>query len=138
MNEIVKRCSAAILASMMLISCAGRDAHPVSKYEYGDENKSCKALDMELTLTEDKMERLLPETEKAGKNVALGVAGVFLIVPWFFMDLTKSEQIELEALRQRYNQLLVIADDKNCGFDRQPIEEFGNHEQVEPETTTEE
>jgi len=56
--------------------------------------------------------------------VGLGVAGVFLLVPWFFMDFTKSEQIEAEALRDRYNQLLVLAVDKNCGFNRQPIPEF--------------
>ena len=93
---------------------------------------------MELTLTEDKMQRLLPETQKAGKNVALGVAGVFLIVPWFFMDLTKSEQIELEALRQRYNQLLVISADKDCDFDRQPIAEFKKPEAVQPEVYMEE
>lgn len=133
MEGILKRSGAAILSLTMLVSCAGRDAYPVSTYQYGDENKSCKALDMELTLTEDKMERLLPETKKAGKNTALGVAGVFLIVPWFFMDLSKSEKIELEALRNRYNQLLVIAEDKNCGFDRQPIEDFEKQEDVEPD-----
>jgi hypothetical protein len=40
------------------------------------------------------------------------------------MDFTKSEQIEAEALRDRYNQLLVLAEDKNCGLNRQPIPEF--------------
>ena len=138
MEGNLKRCVAAILSVAMLVSCAGRDARPVSAYQYGDEKKSCKALDMELTLTEDEMGRLLPETQKAGKNVALGVAGVFLIVPWFFMDLTKSEQIELEALRQRYNQLLIMAEDKNCGFDRQPIAEIQKPETVQPDVYMEE
>jgi hypothetical protein len=133
MDNKLKRFGAVFLSATMLAGCGGRDAYPVSAYQYGDEKKSCKALDMELTLTEEKIERLIPETHKAGKNVALGVAGAFLIVPWFFMDLTKSEKIELEALRQRYNQLLVISVDKDCGFDRQPIADFGDQEAVEQE-----
>jgi hypothetical protein len=56
--------------------------------------------------------------------VALGVTGFFLIVPLFFMDLSQSEQIEVNALRQRYNSLAVIATDKNCDFDAQQIPEF--------------
>lgn len=135
MDDKLKQFGAAFLSATMLIGCAGRDAHPVSTYQYGDEKKSCKALEMELTLTEQKIERLIPETHKTGKNVALGVAGVFLIVPWFFMDLTKSEKIELEALRQRYNQLLVISVDKDCGFDRQPIADFSKQDAVEQEPT---
>lgn len=134
MNDKLKRFGAIFLSVTMLIGCAGRDAYPVSAYQYGDEKKSCKALDMELNLTEENMQRLMPETEKTGKNVALGVAGVFLIVPWFFMDLTKSEQIELEALRQRYNQLLIISEDKDCGFDRQPIADFKKQDTVQPES----
>jgi hypothetical protein len=47
------------------------------------------------------------------------------------MDFTKSEQIEAEALRDRYNQLLVIAEDKNCGLNRQPIPDF----KMQPETS---
>ena len=124
MDDKLRKLGALTLSALMLLGCAGREAHPVSTYQYGDEKKSCKALEMELTFTEEKIQRLLPETEKTGKNVGLGVAGVLLIVPWFFMDFTKSEQIEAEALRDRYNQLLVIAEDKNCGFNRQPIPDF--------------
>jgi len=124
MDNRLRKLGALTLSALILVGCAGREAHPVSTYQYGDEKKSCKALDMELTFTDEKIQRLLPETEKTGKNVGLGVAGVLLIVPWFFMDFTKSEQIEAEALRDRYNQLLVIAEDKDCGFNRQPIPEF--------------
>jgi hypothetical protein len=131
MNDKLMKLGALTLSALMLLGCAGREAHPVSTYQYGDEKKSCKALDMELTFTEEKIQRLLPETHKTGKNVGLGVAGVLLIVPWFFMDFTKSEQIEAEALRDRYNQLLVIAEDKNCGLNRQPIPDF----KMQPETS---
>jgi len=60
------------------------------------------------------IQRLLPKTEKTGKNVALGVAGWFLLVPWFFMDFKNAEATEYEAYRQRYNHLSTLAVSKNC------------------------
>jgi hypothetical protein len=138
MDNKLRKFGGVILSALVLLGCAGREAHPVSTYQYGDEKKSCKALDMELTFTEEKIQRLIPETKKTGKNVGLGVAGAFLIVPWFFMDFTKSEQIEAEALRDRYNQLLVIGADKNCDFDREPIPEFKkSSETIQPSDTEE-
>ncbi len=57
---------------------------------------------------------LLPKKDKTGQNVALGVAGWFLLVPWFFMDFKNTEATEYEAYRQRYQHLTSIAIDKNC------------------------
>lgn len=96
--------------------CAGRTANPVMSSQYGDPKKSCDALRIELSQTEQEMRRLLPDTEKGGTNAFLGVAGFFLIVPWFFMDFKDAEQIEVNALRQRYNTLAIMASEKNCGF----------------------
>jgi len=138
MNDILRELGAITLSALLLLGCAGREAHPISVHQHGDEKKSCKALEMELAFTEDRIRRLLPETEKTGKNVALGVAGVFLIVPWFFMDLTKSEKIEVEALRQRYNQLIMLSEDKHCGFDKKQIPEFKKPAEVKPESDLEE
>jgi len=60
------------------------------------------------------IQRLLPEKDKTVKNVAPGVAGWFLLVPWFFMDFKNAEAQEYEAYRQRYNHLSRIAQIKNC------------------------
>lgn len=124
MGNRLRKSGVLFLLTLMLAGCGGREARPVSTYQYGDHEKSCKALEMEMQFTEEKIQQLLPETKKTGKNVALGVAGAFLLVPWYYMDFTKSEQIEAEALRDRYNQLLVLAVDKECGSDREPIPEF--------------
>jgi len=101
--------------------CAGRTANPVMIQQYGDMDKSCGALEKELAFIETEIYRLVPQTEKTGENVALGVAGFFLIFPWFFMDLSKAEQVELDAFRQRYNQLLILAEEKECGLQKEPI-----------------
>jgi len=101
-------------------------------HQYGDDRKSCKALEREIGFTEGEIYRLVPQTEKTGKNVALGVAGWFFIVPWFFMDLSKAEQMEVSAYRQRYNHLVILADEKNCGWDKEQIPDFRQQPQQQP------
>ena len=114
-----------IVISTLVIGCAGRAANPVMIQQYGDDRKTCQALEREMVFIQGEIHRLMPQTEKTGKNVALGVTGFFFIVPLFFMDLSKAEQIEVDAYRQRYNHLLIIAGDQQCGIEGQPIPEFG-------------
>ena len=114
-----------VMIATILVGCAGRAANPVMIQQYGDDKKTCQALEREMTFIQGEIQRLIPQTEKTGKNVALGVTGFFFLVPLFFMDLSKAEQIEVDAYRQRYNHLLIIAGDKQCGIEGQPIPEFG-------------
>lgn len=93
-------------------------------YQHGDETRSCDTLERELQLIEEDILALLPETDKADKNTQLGVAGIFLLVPVFFMDISKSEQVEVNALTKRYNHLLEIAVANECGTERLAIPEF--------------
>jgi hypothetical protein len=104
-----------VAAALVLAGCGGRAANPVMISQFGDNKKSCDALQLEMSQIQDSIQKLIPKTEKTGKNTALGVTGFFFIVPLFFMDLSQSEQIEVDAFRQRYNGLAVIATDKGCG-----------------------
>lgn len=85
----------------------------------------CQALEREMMFIQSEIQRLVPQTEKTGANVALGVTGFFFLVPLFFMDLSKAEQMEVDAYRQRYNHLSIIAGDKQCGIQGRQIPEFG-------------
>ncbi|VAX17747.1 hypothetical protein MNBD_NITROSPINAE03-238 [hydrothermal vent metagenome] len=116
--------SASFVIFIFLVSCGGRAAHPVMVQQYGDLRKSCEGIERELTLIESEIAKLQPKTQKAGKNTALGVAGFFFIVPLFFMDLSKAEQEEIIAYRQRYNHLLILATEKKCETEREQIPEF--------------
>jgi hypothetical protein len=116
--------SAVALVVLLLAGCAGRPAHPVMVYQHGDETRSCDALERELELIEEDILELIPQTDKADKNTRLGVAGIFLLVPFFFMDLSKAEQVEVNALIKRYNHLLEIGGVNGCGFEREPIPDF--------------
>ena len=112
-----KLVTALVVSSFMLSACGGRTAAPVMISQYGDQNKSCQALEFEMNNAQNEIQRLLPKTDKTGTNVALGVAGWFLLVPWFFMDFKNAEQTEYEAYRQRYNHLAAIAMSKKCSVE---------------------
>lgn len=118
---------------LLLAGCGGRAANPVMISQFGDDKMSCAAMELEMHQSQASIQRLIPQTEKTGKNVALGVTGFFFIVPLFFMDLSQAEQIEVEALRQRYNRLAVLATDKGCGEVEQ-IPEF-NASKDQPKNT---
>jgi len=83
--------------------------------QYGDHQKSCRMLKHEMKNVRNEIQSLLPNKDKTGKNIALGVAGAFLLVPWFFMDFKNAEAQEYEAYRKRYNHLAMIANEKRCG-----------------------
>lgn len=107
------------LLSLTITSCGGRHAVPVMVSQYGDARKSCTSLEHELQTIQHEIQRLLPKRDKTAKNIVLGVAGAFFLVPWFFMDFKNAEAQEYEAYRQRYNHLSAIAVDKNCGLKKQ-------------------
>lgn len=99
---------------MLFASCGGRQAHPVASYIAGDEKKSCMVLKAEMAQIEAEIANKLPKSDKTLGNVLLGTAGVFLIIPAFFMDLKGAEKIEVEAMQRRYNALSIFAADKGC------------------------
>ena len=64
---------------------------------------------------QSKITNLIPQQNKIGKNIALGVAGAFIIVPWFFMDFSDAERIEIQSYQLRDNWLRTLYIKKKCG-----------------------
>lgn len=98
----------------VLTGCAGRAPNPVTINQFGDEQKSCQALKNEMKMIENNVQRLIPQSDKTGKNVALGVAGLIVWPAWLFMDLSNAEKEEINAYRMRYDHLMTIAQSKQC------------------------
>ena len=71
-------------------------------------------------IDKDILERF-PNASKSGSNTGLGIAGVFLIVPWFFMDFSKADEIEVSALIDRHNHLLLTSQENSCASKRERI-----------------
>lgn len=108
------RKSVLLLAVILMIGCGGRAAQPVAKTQLGDEQMSCQELKAEMAHAEAQVQALIPESKKTGKNVALGAAGVFLIFPWFFMDMSDAERTEIKAYQDRYLELEKLYKRNGC------------------------
>lgn len=105
-----------LLLSFQLVSCAGRQANVIDVKRSDDHTLSCQAIELETDQIQRSIRRLVPESEKTGKNIALGAAGCFLLVPWLFMDLSSAEKEEIEAYRQRLDVLQRLTVKKQCAF----------------------
>lgn len=101
--------------SIALSGCASTPANPVPVAQVGDDTKTCDAIVNE-------MQQMIAAQDKAaadrnaqiGTNAALGVVGIFLIVPWFFMDLGATASVEQKAAAARFQRLQQMAADKKC------------------------
>ena len=112
----MKKKLTSLFASLILLSaCAGRTPNPVPQHQPGDESLTCNALKLELMNNQTKITNLIPEQNKMAKNIALGVAGAFVIVPWFFMDFSDAERIEIQSYQLRDNWLRTLYGKKKCG-----------------------
>lgn len=106
-----------LITSVALMGCAGRAANPVIQDQIGDNQKNCDTLQTEMAGIQTQIQALIPQSDKTGKNVGLGIGGLFLLgIPWFFMDLTDAEKNEINAYNARYNRLQTIAAQKKCPF----------------------
>tara|TARA_B110000003_G_scaffold118380_1_gene120830 strand:- start:973 stop:1443 length:471 start_codon:yes stop_codon:yes gene_type:complete len=108
------------LVTLLLFGCAGGAPKPIQVIQSSDYSFSCNELTEQVnslsTLTSNLSEE---DTSKYKKNIGLAAAGSFLIVPYFFMDLTEGDNVEMNAARARYIHLYRIAVNKNCpGFDQ--------------------
>ena len=114
MNQLAKKTVSIIITVAFITGCAGRTPNPVAVNQYGERDRSFTLLKANWLLIDAEVSRLLPASDKTAKNVALGIAGWFLLVPWFFMDFSQAEQTEINALRQRHNHLVILVGEKDC------------------------
>lgn len=111
---MLKKICTVVCLTALVVGCAGRTASPVAVTQTNDINKSCELLDIEMSQIENNIQRLIPESKKAGKNVALGITGLVVWPAWLFMDLSSAEKQEINAYRQRYDHLSNLSRQKHC------------------------
>jgi len=125
--------SLTLACCVFFAGCAGREANPIPVYLPGDENRSCPGLKAEVAQLQVDMARILPKTDKGLTNALWATAGVFFIVPFFFMDLKGAEKIEFDAMRRRHNRLLVYAAEKGCDMGGVRVERIPSLEERKKE-----
>ncbi len=104
-----------LTVSLALAGCAHNTANPVPVAQIGDETRGCQSIYQEI----QQMQMLINTSEsesgqQSAKNTVLGVTGVFLIVPWFFMDLGNAPKIERKAAQARLDRLYSLYAEKGC------------------------
>ena len=103
--------------AVFFVGCAGSRPNPVDRYTPGDEKRSCRALMAEMaSIDQEVVRKGARESEKDFWNIVLFVAGVFVIIPFFFMDIKKAEEVEINALKERKTNLKIMFADKNCEY----------------------
>ncbi len=112
----MKKIIAVLLAvSILTTGCASTPANPVPIAQVGDETKPCDAIINEMQQMITAQDKAAADRDKQiGTNAALGVTGIFLIVPWFFMDLGATASVEQKAAAARYQRLQQMAVDRKC------------------------
>lgn len=105
-----------VAAGLVLLGCAGREAHPIAATNPSDSVFDCAGIEREFAANERQILATLKERSNAqGKNVVLGVTGALIFFPaLFFMDPKSPEKVEIDALRNRNKVLEDIARSKKC------------------------
>jgi hypothetical protein len=103
------------MAVLLATGCAGNAPNPVASSKASDQYMNCEGIKAEQSYINQQVAILKPETKKGVYNTAMAVTGVFFIVPFFFMDLTDSEKVEIKAYQNRYMELDKLAGIKECG-----------------------
>jgi hypothetical protein len=94
----------------VLASCAGRAPDPVPTVRPGDAELRCDAIAAEIGANLRRRDALEPELQaKILQNLAAGVAGAFLVVPFLLMDIRNAPGVEARALDERNAHLASLA-----------------------------
>lgn len=100
----------ALAAVVFLSACAGRAPAPVAVVQPVDETMNCEAIQAEVNANTQRIAELGSEQgAKVAQNVAAGVAGAFLILPFFLMDFQNAAGKEEAALKSRNDYLATLA-----------------------------
>jgi hypothetical protein len=112
MNKIV---AMLLIASVITSGCAHTTANPVLLAQPGDDARSCDGIANEMQqMVQAQAVAESDRNKQVAGNVALGITGVFLIVPLFFMDTGNAATVEERAAKARYQRLNQMQIDKKC------------------------
>ncbi|MEM9046050.1 MAG: hypothetical protein AAGC81_15285 [Pseudomonadota bacterium] len=99
----------ALSAVVVLVGCGGRQANPVAQQRAIDAQLTCAHLSGERSFNMARIEDLLGELEASDQNNF-----ALLVTSPLFIDLSDSEQTEIEALHSRNEELDRLLVAKNC------------------------
>ena len=110
----------AILVIFFFTGCAGnfKKVEPIDAYQYGDDQKTCKQLQVDLMACKQKYEQLQSARKvKIASNVIMAGTALIFLPALLFMDVSDKDVRNIEVQQTRYEMLSRICIDKNCEFE---------------------
>ena len=93
-----------LIGCFFLSACGGafRVAEPVDAYQYGDQDKPCAILQLDLEDSKEKYDKLVANrNSKIASNAVLGATGALLFFPLLFIiDASDVDVIEIYAQQE--------------------------------------
>lgn len=111
----MKKIVTSVVLTAFLSACMQTKPNPIPISQSGDETKSCSAILHEMQEAQKvKQNAHSDRNSQIGTNVALGVTGALLLVPWFFIDTSNAHTVDMNAAESRFNRLYAMATEKKC------------------------
>jgi hypothetical protein len=111
----MKKTVIVLAASLTLASCAGRYANPILANHASDRQMSCANIHSVLNAHGRTLVNLQLERSRINRyNINVGIAGTFLLVPLFFINVSEAPEVEQYAIGARMNKLNDLAAAKKC------------------------
>jgi hypothetical protein len=107
--------SVALVCAIFIAGCGGHAANPIPPNQPGDQNRSCTALRAQMSQIDQDI--IVKNKEKDTRdfwNIVEFGTGFLVLVPWFFMDVKGSHEVEIAAFKARKNNLAILYEEKNC------------------------
>ncbi len=104
-----------LLTSVVLVSCVGRYPSPISATHASDQKISCSRISSELAFHDRAQFNLQIERSRINRhNLTMGIAGFFVLIPLFFLNISDAPEIEQYAIARRMNKLQDLQTRKGC------------------------
>ncbi|MDK6547941.1 hypothetical protein QP375_25990, partial [Escherichia coli] len=112
----MKKLIAVALSASILAGCAHTDANPsITEFQPGDNEASCAVLHSSITTAQRQADDAhSAHNWQVGTNIFDGIAGAFVLVPWFFIDVGTGNSTDEKNAKNRVAHLRTLLAQKHC------------------------
>lgn len=107
-----------IISALLLMACGGRTAHPIKTAWPDDGTMTCNDISSELARNNGEIAQLAAEKGRKIKRNIDDACMFFCIFPLFMLDLTDTQNIEIDAYEARNKRLEDLALLKKCPMEQ--------------------
>jgi|SRR3990172_2007955 ABC-type enterochelin transport system substrate-binding protein len=107
-----------VISALLLTACGGRTAHPIKTLWPDDGTMSCEDISSEQARNNGEIAMLSAEKGRKIKRNIDDVCLFFCIFPLFMLDLTDTQNIEIDAYEARNKRLEDLALLKKCPMEQ--------------------